>query len=81
MSNLSNQSATHCAGLPAGTDEIEALRHAVRWLWKMIQIRRRELRDRRHLMSLPDEMLRDVGIGRSEINRLVRHGRDFRTRG
>lgn len=78
MSNLSNQFTTHHAGLPARADEVQALRHAVEWLWGMIQTRLRELRDRRHLVSLSDDMLRDIGIGRSEIDRVVRHGRDLR---
>jgi uncharacterized protein YjiS (DUF1127 family) len=32
-------------------------------------------RARRHLQELPDHMLRDIGIGRSEIESAVRFGR------
>lgn len=33
------------------------------------------VRDRRRLEALPDYLLRDIGIGRSEIGSAVRHGR------
>lgn len=33
-------------------------------------------RDERQLMEMPDYLLKDVGIGRSEISSAVRQGRD-----
>jgi uncharacterized protein YjiS (DUF1127 family) len=45
---------------------------------RMIQAIRRHAeiaRARRHLEALPDHMLRDIGIGRSEIGSAVSHGR------
>ena len=32
-------------------------------------------RDERHLMEMPDYLLKDIGIGRSEILSVVRQGR------
>ena len=32
-------------------------------------------RDERHLMEMPDYLLKDIGIGRSEISSAVRQGR------
>ncbi len=39
--------------------------------------RYRIYRDRRALERMPDSMLHDVGVNRSEIDRFVTHGRDF----
>lgn len=36
----------------------------------------RRYRDRRHLEQAPDHVLRDLGIDRSEIRSIVRHGSD-----
>jgi uncharacterized protein YjiS (DUF1127 family) len=36
---------------------------------------RRLLRAERQLEDMDDRMLKDIGIGRSEIRRVVRHGR------
>ena len=38
--------------------------------------RRRLRRATRELEAMDDHMLKDIGIGRSEIMRAVRHGRD-----
>jgi len=47
--------------------------HARIWAW--IVRRHRIAVDRRYLQSLPDEMLHDIGIGRSEIGTVTEHGR------
>ncbi|MBK8159295.1 MAG: DUF1127 domain-containing protein [Rhodospirillaceae bacterium] len=47
------------------------------WLRRLIEAHRRR-RDVARLESLPDHMLRDIGISRSEIDRSVREGRDNR---
>jgi uncharacterized protein YjiS (DUF1127 family) len=46
-------------------------------LRELIEAHRRR-RDVAQLESLPDYMLRDIGISRSEIGRTVRDGRDDR---
>ena len=53
-------------------------RHALSVVARMIRAIRRAVetaRARRHLEALPDYMLRDMGIGRSEIGSAVRFGR------
>ena len=47
--------------------------HARIWAW--IVSRHHIAADRRYLQSLPDEMLRYIGIGRSEIGTVTEHGR------
>jgi uncharacterized protein YjiS (DUF1127 family) len=32
-------------------------------------------RDRRHLQEMPDYMLKDIGIARADIDRVIRQGR------
>ena len=49
-------------------------------IWAWIVHRHRIGVDRRYLQSLPDEMLRDIGIGRSEIGMVTRNGRDLLSR-
>ena len=43
--------------------------------WAWVQRRRRIAIDRRHLQAMPDELLRDIGLGRSEIESATEFGR------
>lgn len=44
-------------------------------VWAWIKRRRQIATDRRHLQSMPDELLRDIGLGRSEITSATEFGR------
>lgn len=48
---------------------------AVARIWAWLVRRRRIASDRRRLQALPEEMLRDIGIGRSEIYPATEYGR------
>lgn len=56
--------------------------NAVRiWFASLMEVwkeRREEKRAMRHLRQLSDHTLRDIGIHRSEISSMVRHGRSGR---
>jgi uncharacterized protein YjiS (DUF1127 family) len=54
---------------------LRTLPDRLRRAWLEARSRWAARRDRRHLMELPDEMLRDIGLGRSEIDSAVRSGR------
>ena len=43
--------------------------------WAWVQRRRQIAIDRRHLQAMPDELLRDIGLGRSEITSATELGR------
>ena len=47
------------------------LSQALAW----IKRRRQIAADRRHLQAMPDELLRDIGLGRSEIESATEFGR------
>ena len=46
--------------------------------WEKRRERRRQLKAMQELRSLPNHMLRDIGINRSEIASVVTHGREGR---
>ena len=50
---------------------IEICRHGVGSIARIVRIRR----DRARLDEFPDHLLRDIGIGRSEIGSITRFGR------
>jgi len=43
--------------------------------WAWVHRRRQIAIDRRHLQAMPDELLRDIGLGRSEITSATELGR------
>lgn len=43
--------------------------------WAWMKRRRQIAHDRRQLQAMPDELLRDIGIGRSEIGSATEFGR------
>ncbi len=43
--------------------------------WAWMKRRRQIAVDRRHLQEMPDELLRDIGVGRSEIASVTEFGR------
>ena len=49
----------------------------LRVAWLFLQTQRRLRQDERALRSLPDSVLHDLGIGRSEILAVSRCGRDM----
>jgi uncharacterized protein YjiS (DUF1127 family) len=55
----------------------QSLTSSIRRLVATLGERRRLRRAERDLETLDDHMLRDIGIGRSEIRRAVRSGRGF----
>jgi uncharacterized protein YjiS (DUF1127 family) len=62
----------------ARVDVASTARHPLSVVVRMIRAIRTAVetaRARRHLEELPDHMLRDIGIGRSEIESAVRFGR------
>jgi len=46
--------------------------------WSALQERRKRARLRTALYALPDRVLRDIGVSRSEIEYLARNGTDAR---
>ena len=43
--------------------------------WAWLKRRHQIAADRRHLQAMPDELLRDIGLGRSEITSATEFGR------
>lgn len=64
------------AGRPAGSWRAMLTKPIRRWI-AAIDCRRRRRRDIDALMAFDDHMLRDIGLGRSEIECAMRHGRPF----
>ena len=71
---------TSQAAAGGGAAIIRALAKAViaaagKW-WRAYNLRRARIAAVRELHALDDRMLRDIGVSRSEIERVVVHGRD-----
>jgi uncharacterized protein YjiS (DUF1127 family) len=56
---------------------LQVLTTHIRNLCTRLREQRRPRRAARDLEALDDHILKDIGIGRSEIGRLVRNGRGF----
>jgi uncharacterized protein YjiS (DUF1127 family) len=54
-----------------------AVRHAIKTHGERAARRRRIRADRKLLMSMPNHMLKDIGIRRSEIDYVVNYGREI----
>lgn len=54
---------------------LDLLRSGAACIWRSIRRRWTQAQDRQHLMQLPDSILHDIGLGRSEIDVAVRWGR------
>ena len=65
--------------LPSATRTLafQSLASSIRSLFAGLRAQRRLRRAERELETFDDHMLRDIGIGRSEIGHVVRNGRRF----
>lgn len=68
-----NRDAVHAH--PDFRDVATSAVRTVEGFWKRVRRVAKARRDEKHLRSLPDRMLKDIGIHRSEIATVVRHGR------
>ncbi len=68
MNDIANGAAGRLAALPR---LFPVLANAVESVTRLARVHR----DRRLLQSMPDHMLADIGIRRSEIDHVVFHGR------
>jgi uncharacterized protein YjiS (DUF1127 family) len=72
-------SKSAAVSLGAGvTTSMDTIREALIEAGRRIRRWARRRADRRQLMGYPDYMLRDIGISRSEIDSVLRHGRHGR---
>jgi uncharacterized protein YjiS (DUF1127 family) len=76
MSQATDDGAAHLTGA-AHALVLQSTTSRIRSLFAELRKQRRLRRAERDLETFDDRMLRDIGIGRSEIRRVVRNGRSF----